>query len=90
MFNFLKKIILLITTLIGFSGFGVLGIICYPYFYITGFRENEARYFFYIISKFVFLLLKPAAKSFKVEFKGNWPKNGAIITPNHSSILDIL
>ncbi|WP_428898338.1 1-acyl-sn-glycerol-3-phosphate acyltransferase [Parelusimicrobium proximum] len=86
----LKKICLFILTVFGFFLFGLFGVLLYPYFWITGFKEGEVRYFFFVVSRSVFWVVKAASNSFEVVKKADIPPGPAVITPNHSSILDIL
>lgn len=86
----LKKIFLALLTLSGFFLYGLLGVLLYPYFFITGFREKEVRYFFYCVSKCMFLVVRLSAKTFVAEKRVPLPEGGALLAANHSSILDIL
>jgi len=84
-----KKPILIIASLIGYGGLGLFAVLSYPYFLITGFRERGIRNFFYLISRYVMFTVKFSADSYSVEIMPP-PPGGAIITPNHSSVLDIM
>ena len=86
----MKKPLLFFLPLAGFGLYGFLGLALYPYFFITGFKEAQARRFFYILARGVFWVVKRAAKSFALEGLQNIPAGAAVIAANHSSILDIL
>jgi 1-acyl-sn-glycerol-3-phosphate acyltransferase len=76
-------------SLLGFGGFGFFSVLLYPYFLITGFKESEVRYYFYLISRYVMSVVKFSANSFVVEMEPP-PPGSAVVVANHSSILDIL
>lgn len=82
------KFFLFLLTAGGFFLFGAFLVVFYPYFWLTGFKENEVRFFFYFLSRYTMFVIKTGSKSFVVE--GEIPPGAGIIVSNHSSILDIL
>ncbi|GHS87466.1 hypothetical protein FACS189487_03670 [Campylobacterota bacterium] len=86
--EYIRRLYCAILTAAGFFAYGVPAVAAYPYFYLTGFKENEVRSFIYYISRFCMGCVKRTTKSFCVE--GALPTDAAIIVANHGSILDIL
>jgi 1-acyl-sn-glycerol-3-phosphate acyltransferase len=90
MLSAFKKIFVFFWTLSGFFLFCFFLAFFYPYLWLRNFKESDVRYFFYLISHSVMTMVRLISKSFIVEIKTPLPKGAALITPNHSSILDIL
>ena len=82
------RFFLFVLTCLGFFFFGFFAVVLYPYFFITGFRDNDARYIFYLASRYVMFVIKLGCRSFKPE--GKLPAGAGIIAANHSSLLDVL
>ncbi|MDR2735160.1 MAG: 1-acyl-sn-glycerol-3-phosphate acyltransferase [Spirochaetota bacterium] len=84
-----KKLFIFIAVPFGYGGLAFFSVLAYLYFLVTGFQECRVRSFIYWISRYVMFFVKIFAESYAVETMPV-PQGGAIITPNHSSILDIL
>ncbi|WP_424246120.1 1-acyl-sn-glycerol-3-phosphate acyltransferase [Elusimicrobium posterum] len=86
----IKNIILTAATFTGFFLYGFFGVFLYPYFWITGFKPNEVRYFFYMLGKMVMFIIAKTSKSFKVAAHDSLPQGPAVLVANHVSLLDML
>ena len=76
-------------SLLAYSGFGFFLSLAYPYFFITGFRENQVRHFMYLVSRYMMFCVRLSSKSYVID-GAEPPPGSAVIVANHSSILDIV